>query len=51
MKSAGDRLVEEYLKGLQREFGELPRARRREIVDEIESHIAEARGASGATTK
>jgi hypothetical protein len=43
MKSAGDRLVEQYLKGLQRELGDLPRARRRELVDEIASHIAEAR--------
>jgi hypothetical protein len=51
MKSAGDRLVEQYLKGLQRELGDLPRARRRELVDEIASHIAEARAGLEATTK
>jgi len=43
MKSAGDRLFQQYLKGLQRELSDLPRARTLEIVDEIESHIAEAR--------
>jgi hypothetical protein len=39
----GDRLVQQYLKSLKRELHDLPRARRNEIVDEIESHIAEAR--------
>jgi hypothetical protein len=39
----GDRIVQQYLKSLKRELRDLPRARRVEIVDEIESHIAEAR--------
>jgi len=43
MKPVGDRLVQRYLKDLERELRDLPRARRREIVDEIENHIAEAR--------
>jgi HAAS len=43
MTSIGDRLVEDYLKRLKRELGDLPRARRRELTDEIAGHIAEAR--------
>jgi hypothetical protein len=43
MTSIGDRLVEDYLKRLERELGDLPRARRRELTDEIAGHIAEAR--------
>ncbi len=43
MKPAGDRLVQRYLKSLERNLRDLPHARRHEIVDEIESHIAEAR--------
>jgi len=38
-----DELVERYLKHLEVELDELPRDRRREIVDEIAGHIAEAR--------
>jgi hypothetical protein len=41
MKRA-DELINDYLKRLDRELGELPRARRKEIVDEIAAHIAEA---------
>jgi uncharacterized membrane protein len=36
-------LVERYLKHLEVELDDLPRDRRREIVDEIAGHIAEAR--------
>jgi hypothetical protein len=43
MTSKADRLVEDYLKRLNRELGGLPRACRRELTDEIAGHIAEAR--------
>jgi hypothetical protein len=39
-----DRLVHEYLRRLDRELRDVPRARRREIVEDITDHIAEARG-------
>ena len=39
----GDHLVDDYLKRLRREVSDLPRARRRELVDEIAGHIEEAR--------
>ena len=38
-----DRLVEDYLDRLEDELADLPRAKRRELVDEIEAHIAEGR--------
>jgi hypothetical protein len=43
MSTTPDKLVEKYLKHLEVELDDLPRARRREIVDEISGHIAEAR--------
>jgi uncharacterized membrane protein len=43
MSTAPDKLVERYLKHLEVELDDLPRDRRREIVDEISGHIAEAR--------
>ena len=43
MTSEADRLVDEYLNRLDGELGDLPRARRRELTNEIASHIAEAR--------
>lgn len=43
MRTTLDRLVERYLKHLEVELDDLPRDRRREIVDEIAGHIAEAR--------
>jgi hypothetical protein len=43
MKSTTDQLVDEYLKRLNAETADLPRARRRELVEEISEHIAEAR--------
>jgi hypothetical protein len=43
MTSNADRLVDDYLKRLDRELGDLPRARRRELAEEIAGHIAEAR--------
>jgi uncharacterized membrane protein len=43
MNSNLNRPVETYLRRLNAELADLPRARRREIVDEIADHIAEAR--------
>jgi hypothetical protein len=43
MSATSDKLVERYLKHLDVELDDLPRDRRREIVDEISGHIAEAR--------
>jgi uncharacterized membrane protein len=43
MKPTADRLVDAYLKRLERELADLPRGRRRELVGEIADHIAEAR--------
>jgi Protein of unknown function (DUF1700) len=43
MGSQADKLVEDYLKSLNLELRDLPRARRRELVDEIAEHIAEGR--------
>jgi hypothetical protein len=43
MKSTTDKLVEDYLDRLDDALAELPRSRRRELVQEIEDHIAEAR--------
>ena len=42
-----DQLVAEYLKRLRRAAWTMPRARRRELLDEVAAHIAEAR-ATGA---
>jgi hypothetical protein len=44
MVSNADKLVADYLKRLNAELRGLPRVRRRELVDEIAEHIAEARG-------
>jgi uncharacterized membrane protein len=43
MSSTADKLVEDYLKRLNAELRGLPRARRRELTEEISDHIAEAR--------
>jgi uncharacterized membrane protein len=43
MKSKADKLVDDYLDRLNRELTGFPRARRRELVEEISGHIAEAR--------
>ena len=43
MSISPDKLVERYLKHLEVELDDVPRDRRREIVDEIAGHIAEAR--------
>ena len=45
MTPTSEQLVKDYLERLERELGDLPRARRREIIDEISAHIAEARAA------
>jgi uncharacterized membrane protein len=38
-----DQLVDDYLQRLDRELRDLPRSRRRELVDEIAGHIGEGR--------
>ena len=43
MKSTADELVDDYLERLDRELEGFPRSRRRELVEEIAGHIAEAR--------
>jgi len=43
MAAKVDKLVSDYLRRLNGELRGLPRARRRELVDEISEHIAEAR--------
>jgi hypothetical protein len=43
MSSTADKLVADYLKRLNAELRGLPRARRRELAEEISNHIAEAR--------
>lgn len=44
-RAAGD-LVSDYMKRLETELADLPRARRREILDEIAEHIADAHAES-----
>ena len=41
--STADKLVADYLKRLDSELRGLPRARRKELIEEISAHIAEAR--------
>ena len=43
MSTSGDRLVSDYLDRLELELADFPSARRRELVQEISEHIAEAR--------
>ena len=43
MSTSADRLVEDYLDRLERDLADFPSARRRELVQEISEHIAEAR--------
>lgn len=42
MNSAADRLVDDYLARLQAALADVPTERRREIVEEIEAHLAAA---------
>lgn len=51
MSTTPDKLVERYLKHLDVELDDLPRDRRREIVDEIDGHIAEARAGLESETE
>lgn len=46
MTRTPEQLIAEYLRRLDRELADLPRARRREVVEEIAQHIQEA-GAQG----
>jgi uncharacterized membrane protein len=43
MSTETDRLIEDYLRTLERELDGLPWARRREVLDEISEHISAAR--------
>jgi hypothetical protein len=43
VKRTPESLVDDYLRRLERELADLPRARRREVVEEIAGHIEEAR--------
>jgi hypothetical protein len=45
MKPTTEKLVDDYLKQLDSELADLPPLRRKEIVEEISEHIAEARAA------
>lgn len=45
MRPTADKLVEDYLERLDSELRDLPRARRRELTQEIAEHIDEARSA------
>jgi hypothetical protein len=47
MTDTSEELIRDYLERLENELADLPRARRREIFEEISDHIEEAR-ASGA---
>lgn len=51
MRTTADRLVDDYLKRLNRELSGLPRARRRELAEEIAGHISEARAELAAETE
>lgn len=50
MNETGDRLVEDYLERLDKELRDLPRSRRREVVDEIAEHISAGREELDAPT-
>ena len=43
MSTRADELISEYLDRLEEELADFPSARRRELVQEISEHIAEAR--------
>lgn len=49
MTRTPDQLINDYLRRLDRELADLPRARRREVVDEISGHIGQARAEGNAT--
>jgi hypothetical protein len=49
--SATDRLIKSYLARLESELAGVPRSGRREVLDEIEAHVAEARAGLRRTTR
>jgi len=51
MRPAADRLVDDYLRRLDSELRDLPRARRRELRQEIAEHIDEARDGLAAESE
>ncbi|HEY3903133.1 MAG TPA: hypothetical protein VGM14_04355 [Streptosporangiaceae bacterium] len=50
MDMSDDELVSDYLQNLKSAASSLPADRRRELLEEITTHIAEARSASPAQT-
>jgi hypothetical protein len=51
MTRTPDQLIDDYLRRLDDELSDLPRARRREVVEEIAEHIEEARLEGAAETE
>jgi hypothetical protein len=51
MVTTDDRLVDEYVKSLERELADIPRGKRREIIQEIREHIHEARAIGDGGTE
>ena len=51
MSTSADELVADYLDRLERALAEFPSARRRELVQEISEHIADARAALESETE
>lgn len=47
MKTPTNRLIDEYVRRLDRALRGVPRARRHEVVEEIAAHIADARAEAG----
>ena len=47
MKTDAQGLIDLYLRELEREPGTLPRSRRREVMDDVRAHIADARHEAG----
>src|SRR6266571_3168857 len=47
MNASADRLVSKYMRELREELSDLPRQTRREVLEEIDEHIEEARAELG----
>jgi uncharacterized membrane protein len=47
LKTDTQGLIDRYVKELERELSALPRARRREVMDDVRAHISEARAEAG----
>jgi hypothetical protein len=51
MSRTPDELISAYLKQLDAELAGLPRASRRDVVEEISTHIAEMRASTGSAIR